>query len=378
MSRLRLLYCIDTVGHDAGSEKQLGELIRRLDQERFEIHLCCFEESDRLAELSRFCTPLILPVPSFYRRSGARALRRLHRYLHEHDIQVMHTFMVDANILGVLAARRSPCRTVISSRRNLGYWMRPLHRPLYRLLNHYTTRLLANSEAVRRQVLSTERVSSEKVDVIHNGVDLAAFGPGLGRAQAAAALGVPLQARVVGIVANLRPVKDHALFLRAARLVAARVPEAVFLLVGSGVLREQLVAQVHALGIRDRVFFSDGRGAVVDYLSRMEIGCLSSASEGLSNTLLEYMATGLPVVATDVGGNGEAVVNGETGFLVPHGDAEAMAARVTELLADPGLGQAMGARGRQRCQEHFEIGAVARRHEAYYFSLFGEASGSRM
>ncbi|MCK4414327.1 MAG: glycosyltransferase [Candidatus Eisenbacteria sp.] len=374
MRRLRLLYCIDTVGQDAGPDRQLSELIPRIDPLRFEIHLCCFEQCERLNELSRWCAPLVLPVPSFYRPRGLRALSRLHRYIDEHRIEVMHTFMVDANILGILAARRSYCRAVISSRRNMGYWMTPLYRRLYRLLNRFSTRLLANSEAVRRHVIATEGVAPEKVDVLYNGVDLARFARGAGDPPIARSRHLAEGAKVVGVVANLRPIKDHALFLKAAKQVAEAVPEATFLLVGTGPLRRSLAALAEELGIGRRVLFSEGTGTVVDYLPWMDVGCLSSASEGFSNALLEYMAAGLPVVATDVGGNREAVEHGVTGFIVPHGNPSALAAPIIELLANESLRQRLGRRSRQRCSERFAIEDVVRRHENYYAAVFEQVA----
>jgi len=374
MTKIRVLFCIDSVGADAGPDKQLAEMITHLDKTRFDVHLFCFEDSPRMQQLAEHCTPLVIPMRSVYSLNGLRTIRRLRRYINERQIDVVHTWMVKANITGILAARRSRCKAVVSSRRNLGYWLTPLYLRIYRYLDRHTTRILANSERVKRFVVQTERVPPDKIDVLYNGVDMTRFAPGCGDPSVPRSLGVPEEAKLVGIVANLRPVKDHALFLRTAKLVARSVPEAAFVLVGTGPLRDDLATQAKELGIADRVFFSDGAGAVEDYLGRMCIGCLSSESEGFSNSVLEYMAAGLPVVATDAGGNAEALKTGTTGFIVPHGDPTALAGPIVDLLKDDTERAAMGRRSLERCRERFEIGRVIGRYEDYYAGLAGGTS----
>jgi len=371
MTRVGILYCIDSVGHDAGPDKQLAEMIARLDKERFDVHLCCFEDSARMRQLSKHCATLILQLESVYRLNGVRQIRRLRGYINDHHIDVVHTFMVKANIVGILAARKSKCKAIVSSRRNLGYWFTPFYLKLYHYLNKHTTRLLANSERVKSFVVETEDVPPDKVDVLYNGVDMARYAPDSGDPAVVRSLGVPDDAQLVGIVANLRPVKDHFLFLCAAKLVADDVPGAAFLLAGTGPLRGELGRLAEKLDIADRVFFTDGRGSVPDYLARMCIGCLSSESEGFSNSILEYMAAGLPVVATDAGGNAEAVQSGVTGYIVPHGDAAALARPIIELLKDDNKRAEMGRRSLERCRRMFEIGEAIRRFEDYYTALAG-------
>jgi len=372
VARIKVLYCIDSVARDAGTEKQLEEWIRRIDPERFEFHLCCFEDSPRLQTLADCCTPIVLPIGSLYRLNALLQIRRLRRYINRNDIHIVHTFFVKSNIVGVLAARRSRCRAIVSSRLNMGYWLTGCQLRVLRHLDKYVTRLLANAERVKEFVVETENVPPEKVDIIYNRVDTKLYRPGCGDPSVPRALGIPDEAKVVGVVANLRPVKDYPLFLRAAKLVAQQVPDAAFLIVGQGELREALGRMAYGLGIADQVFFSDGRGVVADYLGRMDIGCLSSKSEGFSNTLLEYMAAGLPVVATDVGGAREAVEHGASGYVVPHGRPEDFARPIVQLLKDDTKRAAMGREALRRCREKFDLDTTAREFEAYYAGLAEE------
>lgn len=373
MEKIRVLYCIDSIGDDAGPDKQIAELVRHIDKSRFEVHLACFEESDRLRKLEEHCTALVLPFRSVWTLSGWRQIRCLRCYINDRGIHIVHTWMVKANIAGVLAARGAKCKAIVSSRRNLGYWMRPFHLRLLRYLDRYTTRLLANAERVKEFVIAAERVPAQKVDVLYNGVDMTEFAPGCGDPSVPRSLGIPDAAKVIGIVANLRPVKDHALFLRAARVVADAVPDAVFLLVGTGPLLRDLTTLAAELGLSGRVFFSKGLGRVQDYLGRMCVGCLSSQSEGFSNAILEYMAAGLPVVATDVGGNAEAVETGVSGYIVPYGDAAALAEPMIKLLRDDTLRERMGRAALDRCRRLFEMTVAVGRYEEYYVRRAEEA-----
>jgi glycosyltransferase involved in cell wall biosynthesis len=359
MPKIAVLLCTDSIGEDAGTERHVVEVIARLDRARFEPHLCCLQDTPRLAEMAGCCPTRVFPVTSVWRPNGLRQILALRRYIRQRQVDIVHTFATKASIVGVLAARGSGAK-VVTSRRNMGYWYstRLLH--LFRYLNRHTTRVLANSQRVKRLAVETEGLAPEKVDVLYNGVDLERYAGGAAPAQP-----------TVGIVANYRPVKDLGLFLRAARLVAAEVPEAVFLLAGQGPLRDDLGRLAGDLGISERVTFTDGRGEVPEFLRRMSVGCLSSESEGFSNAILEYMAAGLPVVATDVGGNAEAIEDGVTGCLVRERTPEAFARPVVELLRDPARREEMGRRALERCRERFEIGGAVRRLEDYYEALCG-------
>jgi glycosyltransferase involved in cell wall biosynthesis len=372
---IRVLCIIDSIAAHAGTENQLMELIRRIDKSSFRIHLCCLEDSVRLAELEPFCAIAIFPVSSLYSWNGFRQVRRLRAYIDRHGIDIVQTFMVKSNIAGVLAARGSRCGVVIASRRNAGHWQTALYVRIMRYINRYTTRLLANSAGARRSSIDIEGVAADKVDVIYNGVDLACFAAERGNPNVPRSIGIPDTARVVGIVANLRPVKDLPLFLRAARLVAARVPDAAFVIVGRGSLRDELGALSNDLGLTGKVFFSEGRGEVVDYLRRMSVACLSSQAEGFSNAILEYMAAGLPVVATDVGGNAEAVEHGVTGYIVRERTPEAFARPIIDLLENETMRSNMAAASLERCRRLFDINIAVRRHQDYYAAL--AAPGSR-
>jgi L-malate glycosyltransferase len=364
--RIRILFFIDSLNNRGGTENQLIEIIRRLHRGRFEVFAACLEDGEPLRELD--ATIHIFPIGGVFSFRALGQLWLIRRMIKRNRIDVVHTLMFKSTLLGVLGARWAGCKSIVTSRRNLGDWYTPFYLRVVRLLNRQTTRVLANSEAAKRSAIALEEISAARVDVLYNGVDVFRF-EGPGDPALLDMLGIPRDARIVGIVANYRPAKDLPLFLRAARLIAARHPSAVFLLVGRGPLREELGRVAREEGIGEKIFFSDGKGDVSDYLPLMQVACLSSATESFSNAILEYMAAGLPTVATDVGGNAEAIEHEVTGYLVPAGNAELMASSVLELLENHELRKAMGARASDRCRQRFAIDTCVQLHESYYERL---------
>jgi L-malate glycosyltransferase len=367
--RVRVCLLVDTVGVDAGTERLVSETALRLDSSKIDVHVCCLEDSKRLRELGHHCKTTVWPTTRLNSLNGIRQIRAFRRYLIQMRIDIMHAFMTRTAILGVTAFPNSPCKAIVTSRLSID-WYTPLLTAFFRYyMNPRTTRIFANSEGVKRFVVATEKTLPGKVDVIYQGVDMARYSCDGGIPAVTAAMGIPAAAKVVGIVANYRPIKDLPLFLRAARIVAEQVPDVAFLLVGKGELHQELVRLAEELGISNAVFFSNGHGQVSDYLRRMSVATLSSESEGFSNAILEYMATGLPVVATDVGGNSEAIKHGETGFLVKDRRPEAFAAPIILLLQNDEIRHTMGQRALDRCRRHFSMEAYISRLETYYREL---------
>ncbi len=369
----RISVCLlsDTVGLDAGTERQVVETAKRLHKDRFDVHVICLEDSPQLRSLEGVCNIAVFPTASVNSWAGLVQARAFRRYLRDHHIQIAHAYMNKTATFAVLTSLASD-RIVITSRLNTGYWYTPRLRRMFGLLNLRTDGIMANSIEAKRIAVETERLHPDRVTVVYQGVDMTKFSRGLGDPTACDQLGIPRDARVVGIVANLRPVKDHSLFLRAAKIVASQIDDVVFLLAGRGELYQQLCDLASELGIRERVFFTRGEGNVMDCLARMSIGCLTSFSEGFSNAIMEYMAAGLPAVAIDVGGNRDAIVDGETGYLVSERSPEAFARPLIELLRNEKLRATMGEKGFQRCVENFEVGKTIGQLEEFYELLIGK------
>lgn len=351
--------------HQGGSERQAVQLARLLAKSsRYVVHIACLERQGvlleealrlNLAEIPEY------PLTSFYDRNAVTQLRRFIAYLREHRIQVIQTHDFYTNVFGIAAARLARVPVRIASRRETGGMRSPAQKQVERAAYRLSHAIVANAEAVRRQLIA-EGVSGEKISIVYNGLDLKRLTPKAidGRDEALARFNLPREGgrRFVTIVANLRhDVKDHPTFLRAARRVREACPEAAFVIAGEGELTEAMRALAAQLGLEGDVFFTGRCTAVAELLSVSDVCVLSSRAEGFSNAILEYMAASRPVVATDVGGAGEAIVEGETGYLVSAGDAEAMAARIVSLLREPERAQQMGERGRLRVEQKFSCAA---------------------
>jgi len=218
-------------------------------------------------------------------------------------------------------------------------------------------------------------IEPAKITVIYNGLDVNRLASTHSRAEVLSSLGLPpdeanVPRSFVTIVANMRhEIKNYPMFLSAARRVKAEKPNANFLLAGEGKLTASLHALSAEFGIEECTFFLGRCERIAELLGISDVCVLSSKAEGFSNSILEYMAAGRPVVATDVGGAGEAIREGVTGYLVPSGDEETMARKIIDLLREPEKARAMGKMGKQLVEEKFSCAAQLQRTEELYSKL---------
>jgi glycosyltransferase involved in cell wall biosynthesis len=247
---------------------------------------------------------------------------------------------------------------------------------LRRATNRLFLRHLANAVNAcctfsARAISRNEGFSTTPIDVIENGIELGRYGPADDRASLRRALGLDPARRYIACVARFHPVKDHAMLLRAFAIVAARHPDADLLLAGDGKLRDDLAHQAAEAGIESRVHFLGIRRDVPELLRAVDIFALTSVSEAASLTVLEAMASHLPVVVTAVGGNPEMVRHESEGLLVPRGDHAACADALSRLLADPALARQLGDAGRRRVEERYQLSRTIEAYHRLYRKLCG-------
>ena len=371
-----VLHMIDSF-EQGGSERQAIQLVRQLhDSGNCGVRLACLQnngslrgEADRLGlgEIPEY------PLTSFYDRNFVTQLRRFARFLKENEIDVVHTHDFYTNIFGMTAAALARVRGRIAYKGETDGFRTSSQKRLERGAFRLAHRVVANSDAVRKQ-LTREGLSADKVVRHYNGLDLkrVAVQSGATRNDILALLGLP-ERRLVTIVANLQhSVKDHPTFLRAAALVRTEVPDAAFVIAGEGKLIEGLRELAAQLELERDVFFIGRCEKVAELLSVSDVCALSSTAEGFSNSILEYMAAARPVVVTDVGGAREAVIEGETGYVVPAGDDRQMAERMIALLRDPKRARAMGERGKSIVAEKFSCERQLANTLGLYAELLGE------
>jgi sugar transferase (PEP-CTERM/EpsH1 system associated) len=239
-----------------------------------------------------------------------------------------------------------------------------IRRALAPLVHHFVT----VSADLRRWLIEDVRVPAAKVSAIHNGVDLSRFGRA-GRLESRLRLDLPAEAAIVGTVGRLDPVKDQAGLIRAFAKVRSAHPEALLVVVGDGPCRAELENVAAASGQGEHVRLLGNRDDIPAVMSALDVFVLPSIAEGISNTILEAMASGLPVVATRVGGNPELVEDGIGGALVPRQDPSALAAAIAAYVADPELRRRHGLASRQRATGHFSLERMAEAYANLYTNL---------
>ena len=366
---VRCLFVIDELDF-GGTEQQIFELVTRLDRRAYAPTVVCF----RPGRVSREIAGAGVPVVELPKRSviDVALVGRLRRLMRDERVDLVQTYLFTANTWARLAAILAGVPIIVSSERNVDMWEVPYKPPIGRLLDRWTPATIANSGAVKTYLVK-KGLPADKVRVIYNGVDLSRFEAPATPAATKAELGIPLHHAVVGLLSRLEPQKAPELFLEAAARLAPQWPAVSFLVIGGGSLLEELTRRAQALGLGDRVFFTGPRRDVPSLLGACDVSVMCSVKEGMSNTVMESMAAGLPVVATPVGGNPELIEDGESGLLVPVGDAAAIAAGVDRLLRDPALGKAMGDRARARITELCSVGAMVSATVRLYDELVGRA-----
>ncbi len=379
---IRIVHLIGQIGL-GGSERQLLLLLEHLDGEHFEHHLVVFNPSP-YGEIHRELQELGVAVTTLQpecRRVPARA-RFLYRTFRRLAPDIVHSWTAHDNpyagIVGRLAGvpaslgalrTQSPQKTARSTLKG--------HLPAaYRwLVLHGASRLVVNSEAAARE-LREQGLQAKRIRLLRNCVP-----PNPSGASPAdlSELGIEPAHRVVGLIANLREVKDHLFFVDAMAHVLPAHPDLRALLVGQPLPSEpdvprRIEQRIAGHGLLGRFVLTGFRRDIPALLRRMEVCCLTSKSEGMPNVVLEAMAAARPVVATRVGGVPELVTDGDNGWLIEPGDAGGFARAVRRLLDEPQTAAEMGRRGRQRAQRDHDCGAAARALADLYAEALGRTA----
>ncbi|GEM_PF-785410 len=371
--KIRVAYLIDTFIKGGGTENQLAVLINNLDATRFESHLFTLRGSEQHDMPDVTCPVFSLNVTRLLSFRALTAIFRFVWFLRRNHIQVLQLYFIDSNIFGVIAGRLAGIRSIVVNRRDMGWWYETRALAWTNRLNRFVPYCLVNAHAVKEIVTRVEPFNESQITVICNGVALAT--DTISAARARAALGIPPTAPVVGIIANLKPIKRIDLFLR----VAGRLPDKTthFLIVGKGWLEEALKAQAQSLLPASQVVFRHTVVSAFDVLPAFDVGVLTSETEGLSNVLIEYALSGIPAVAFANGGNGEVITDGQTGFLVADADEEAMAEKIAYLIENKATAQQLGTAAKKRAREKFTVKAMVEKTEEFYIEVVERATRRR-
>ena len=337
-----------------GLERLLVEFGRCHDANRFDLRFVSLgalgPPAEELRQMGFSVETVDLPG-----RGRLAALRSLRNRLQRDRVDIVHTHNTYAHFYGSVAASWAGVKTVINSQHGRGCGPKHKDKLLFRLANLKAARVVGVSEDAAALCRGEDPWAARKTSVIWNGIDTTRF---VFRGPAAAPVAIS--------VARLSPEKDFPTLLLATAIVVRQVPEFQLMMIGNGAERANLEALTKSLGIEAHVEFLGERSDVPDLLAKAGFFVSSSKSEGISLTILEAMAVGLPVVTTRVGGNPEIVVEGQTGHLVPDQNPDALAAAMLQMLAQREAWPAMGERGRQRVEQQFDIRTMVRQYEVLY------------
>jgi glycosyltransferase involved in cell wall biosynthesis len=357
-----------------GAENQVVQLLRFMDRKRFRPVTCCIREPGSLTEevealgITTYC----LGMRPKYGYQVVAAVKKILEIVRKERIEILQAMEFNARVLGTIAAKLAGVPVNLAAEHYTGEWREPVFKKVTkRLTVPFIDRVICVAESQRDYLVRDRGFPPEKIEVIHNGIDLAKFDPRAPARLRKSDFSIPEDSPVVGIVAALRPEKAHHIFLKAAKRIAEKSGNARFMIVGDGERRGELERLARELGIAEKTVFTGVRKDVPEVLRLMDVTVLSSypVVETFPVSLLEAMAMEVPVVATAVSGIPEMVDDGVNGFLTPVGDDEALAGAVSRLLADPAMARRMGALGRKKVAENFTIQRTAEKTQDFYTAL---------
>lgn len=352
-----------------GIETLILEMCKRLDHDKYSPQVCVLEKNGVLeGEFSS----LGIPVDVVEKRGGfdISLIFRLAGYFKKARADIVHTHNHSVWLYGGLAAKWAGVRLVHTEHTSAHYNSKRWDR-IERYLSYFTNRITTVSESVGRYMIEHERIAPSKIKVIHNGIDTQPYAVHSDPAKIRNELNIKENDLIIGNVARLSLNKDHVTLLRAFRLIANSVPQAKLLIAGEGALKKDLLDLRGELGLDHNAFFLGNRRDIPELLKSFDIFALSSIKEGLPITILEAMASGLPVLCTDVDGNPEVVTDNVTGFIVPARNPALFAQRGVELLTDKDKRIKMGEKGRERAANEFSFDKMISQYDALYTQVLG-------
>ena len=374
----RVFHLIDSF-NVGGTETQAVELARRLPPAEYEVTVGCLKREGPLEDRLQGTG---IAIREFRSRNGIDSLSGLRQLLHMswflRSFDIVHTHDLWSNLVGVPAARLAGAPAIISSRRDLSHfeWYQGKRRVCLKWIQNLGGAIVTNAVPIRDVLLGEDRFDPRRVRVIHNGVDVAKFKSA--RNDRVRLFPDAGGGKLVVLVGNMHAdVKGHPWLIGAAPTVRDQFPDTRFVLVGDGQQRSIFEKQARDLGVMRNFLFLGRRSDIPDILASCDIAVLPSRAEGLPNAVLEYMAAGLPVIVSRVGGNAELVQDSVTGILVPSEDSAALSAALLKLLSEPSLARRLAQAGHEFTVRNFSFERLVHDVDALYTELLTDKGRSR-
>ncbi|MFP4381458.1 MAG: glycosyltransferase [Candidatus Sumerlaeia bacterium] len=353
-----------------GIERKILAVLPRLDRERFNVRLVCIREEGVLAEeLRREGIPVdVVPMRTRLSPSG---LLRLSKYLGHHKIDIVHSHMYRSNVPATISSRIAGIKGVICQVHNVDTWESRRQRIMDRFLCRWRSVMVGVSERVRRDMIETLGIPESMTRVIYNGAEIGRFQDRSRREQTRRELGIDPDCLVVIYHGRLVRQKNPDVLVRIADEIIKPRAKALMLVVGDGGCREQMEATAREKKLGDIIRFTGKRDDIPDLLNAADMAVLPSYKEGFSNSLVESLAAGLPTVATDVGGNAEAIEDGRSGIIVPPHEDDLLLEKLGWLADHPDVRRKMGRAAAERA-ERFSLRRMVEAVENLYIEVAKE------
>jgi L-malate glycosyltransferase len=371
--KINILFIIDEIMDRGGTENHIFTLASSIDKARFNASICYFRGGAKYVQFGKEKLGIDLvgvDLDRIYSFDALRKAFRLSRVIRERDIDIVQTFHFKSDTYGVMVSKLSGVSRIISSRRDMGDLKKRRQILLNRVMNRFINRYIMVCGAVGRRFHEIEGIPEDRMVTLYNGVDLSRFDPARTPRKNREELGIKEGDFVVGTVAHFRPEKAYHIFFEGINKVKGSIKNLKVLVVGDGgavSMRKQFEDYCKGNGLGKVVKFIGHVEDIENYLPFMDVFCLvPNKNEGFSNSILEAMAMGRPIIATNVGGNAEAVVNGETGFIIPPNNSEMLAELILKLYTDSDMRLKMGKKARKRAEEVFPLKLMVKKHEDLY------------
>ncbi len=366
---IKIAYVIDTiVTPSAGTEKQLLYLLNGLNRDKVTPYLVCFYQSEWM-KTQTFNFPIYyLNLRSFFSPDIFKAYRLFKKLHQQQRFDIVQTFFKDGNMFGTVAAHFAKVPAVVSSRRNIGYWHNKIQISILRFLESRTTHFLANSQAAVDMTIEIEKANKDKFKIIYNGLDLKKFQSTdqTQRENKRNEWKCSNTDIIIGTVANLRPVKRLHTVVEAAKALIPQYQNLKFIFIGEGPDRESLESLISQYNLSEYFLLPGSSQEIPSVLAAFDIALLTSSNESFSNSLIEYMASNLPIAATRVGGNSEAITHNETGLLYELEDKNGLTNSLKFILDNKEKSQSIADKAKEKAFTEYSIEKMILNHEEYY------------
>ncbi|MBI5055385.1 MAG: glycosyltransferase [Nitrospirae bacterium] len=370
--KINILYMIDQLETGAGTERHLTSLVTRLDKSRFNCHVYFFQGKFGRIQQEMLRNGVGVRNINLSRIYSLKALIKAFQLavaIKKSRIDIVQTFHFMSDTYGVFISKLLGVPKIISSRRDIGDLKKPRQIMLNKIMNRFIDRYIMVCNKVGERVSHDEGVSKSRMTTIYNGVDLEKFSRNGNHSfnEIRNDLRLTEDDFVIGKAAIFRPEKAYHVFFEAVKSIGPFIRNLKVILLGDGPTRRYFEDYCKRNKLEDIVKFAGYVDDVKAYVQQMDVFCLvPNSNEGFSNAILEAMALGKPVIATDVGGNAEAVIHNETGFIIPPDDPQCLADAILKLYYNPGLREAMGKAARNRTEETFSVEMMIKNHEKLY------------